>query len=340
MTLRLLIVDDTSARRAHLEQALLTAQEAGAPALADGAEVIRIADLATLRALDVDTLAGFDAVLVDFVLESAKVPGYQSWERVVVPTPTGATITFTPKTGMTALLLLRSMIESDAYRTSRAAVLDSPIAGWNLADGTARLFSFVDLKDWQSRLFAAAAWHWFGAPCLNAQLSLAQLAAEVGNPGTIQGATPGTPRSQGLAKLGAAVDDGLEGDPVGAYEFLDGEVRPTGLQWYCIYLAHRGKSRFSPEAVREAAYEIAGAHVRTEHLRSSTYQKVMQRLQGQLWDFVGMVQPKPAWEPWVLRDRADPVFEFLDESESFWQAPDVEAAFLAHVEREKADLRW
>ena len=85
---------------------------------------------------------------------------------------------------------------------------------------------------------------------------------------------------------------------------------------------------------------ISGAHVRADQLRSSTYQPVMQRLQGQLLDAIGVVQPKPAWEPWVLRDRADPMLEFLQGSARFWQAPDVAAAFLAHVERENADLLW
>ncbi|TCC38894.1 hypothetical protein [Kribbella speibonae] len=319
-----------------------TDKEGRPRASTDPVDIMTTAD--EIRSIDAETLAAIDAVFVDFDLQSHKVPGNLRWQ----PLKLRNGVDVPPVTGMSALLWLRDVMESDQYRRLRGQYLaeQSPEhRKWVGPTGRTRLFAFVDAKDAPSQLYAAAAYAWFGAAYLNAQIDFA-------NPEELRDATSqlqGDPdeylRSNRLARWyaeqgGPMLDRLLVGGRVQNMERLipASTPWPTNFDLYRAYRKHYGKSGFGtyddPHGFREAFLQITGHVIAPQkRLLGDPTKEFFRGLQNSLDEFRCAADPNARdWSEWRMTG-ADPLYDYLTESARFWDAEDVRVAFEEHLRR-------
>ena len=320
-----LVVDDNTARADRLQKAA---------EIAFGARAARIERVADLNKLFLDywrqpeELASVDAIFVDFDLVADKHPDFDEREEIALTSVTGEPRTFRPTTGMSALLRIRELQESAAYKSAWGRKRKHE---W-LDNKPCRLYSFVQMRAIPSRFFAAAAQSWFGATYLDPSLSETNLATALADP--VTHAKRDVPVAVRAASVQLAVM--LEQDPLGETQLLAREQRPSGYDWYCIYLAMRGKSGFGFEGLAAAIYDVTGQGISAKQIEPVQFVPIASKLQVQLQGFLAcfLHAPEGAWPTWGLRfQRADPMLDALRSSELFWTAPDVQVAYQEHVAR-------
>lgn len=358
MTLRFVVLEDMGMRPRTLTAICKVMTSPGGDAFAAFAPEDWLMIPPDIAEFGPSDLAAVDAIFVDFDLQSSKTAGHTSWDSFSLVSG----VEFVPRTGMSALLYVRELMETEEYRSARAsyvAGLPEDQRQWLGASGITRLFSFVEAQDPVSRLFVAAAASWFGATYFNAQHDLH-------SPDALQAA---------VRQLATGADDPLSDRQARSYrtsvarafdDLLTTEFRgrnqqlipsqhewPSNFDLYRIYLEHRGKIGFGqwrdPVGFRDAVFEVCGIELEPRNVPPASAGPVFSRMQVALESFHASTDPNAKdWQDWSENDhdpRAeewpdwdglkshDEMLDYLQSSRLFWTSGDVQAAYQEHVRR-------
>lgn len=346
MTLRFMVMEDLGTRMKTLAAICrATASLSQDPFAAVASDDWMMSAPEVAEALDPETLAAVDGVFVDFDLQAYKTPGYSTWEPFVLASGPR----FVPRTGMSALLLLRELMETPEYRSAREAHISSyspKERAWLGESGQTRLFAFVEAKDPVSRLFAASTALWFGTTYFNAQPDLqdrdeSQLAVNQLRAGIDEPENQDRLARRFRTVIPQAFDRLMSTEFRGKSQNMvpDPHPWPTNFDLFRIYLAHRGKSGFGewadPVGFREAVYAVTGTRLEQRRIPQESASAVFERMQSALETFHATTDPNAReWPDWAgTKDRRDPMFDYLQSSQLFWTSADVRVAHSEHLRR-------
>lgn len=327
---QLIVVEDQGPRLQHIREALK-----------GFAEIKHKVTLHGLCNEEAEKVAEYDAVLVDFDLQTEKNRHRTPAPTLVLNLGHAGEVRLEATTGIGAMLHLRNVFASKNYQEAREKRLRE--VGERLPPGwrpppphvaklleepfTPRLFAFVHASDEVSRLFASACADWFGADYLDAQGEKSYLRAALGEPDRHEQAA----QSRRIQRAGAALTRMLEEDFLGKASWL--APRPDAFQWLRIYYTSNGK-RASERVLQDAIEEVLPRPLMQYNLRQKVtqYEPIGARIQAavrnymQEWD-----RGLPDWPEWggprSEFPHEDPVYEWLQRTDSFWSAADVHAAW-------------
>lgn len=323
--------------------------------------------VAGLSGMSPELLAEYDAVYVDFQLNSGGV--FDSTTAPNLTVDLGATdgtvvavpVDATTATGMTVMLRLRNLMESPDYAERwRARRRSIPLAvrEWSEPTG-ARLHTFVHYSVDHSRLFAAAGAAWFDAVFFDAQETVETMAQHMARPRAYRS----YPKPAQVRESVEPLMRMLTLDPVGDATWVQG-CKPTGYDWYRLYKHVRDGRRQLDNGtpLREAFAAVLGQSPRINVQRALQVQAWGNRMQGAAQDFINSweiaddelpryanrlgpgcdneqdageeISPWPAFQ-WGQQN--DPLQEYLKRTALFWDSPDVRLAFEEHLARRAQD---
>lgn len=336
MSLLFLVVEDTGGRVKNLEAA---ARMVDRDAEVDGYEsLVELFNDAQKHGMKkyLEYLAEIDACFVDFDLVTSHVPGYTTMAPLVLNPGMPHEESVTPTTGISALLWLRQVMESSEYRRLRADyVKKHDGALWN-PHLSMRIFSFVELRDTVSRLFAAAAKAWFGAEFFNAQVSQDVMAGWLKGPESYQQNFQVSTILDAADELEAMLGQDFMGDA----RWIPLHQHPSAYDWYLIYAEHDGKLGVR-DHFQDAVFKVSNVRITKKVNPYNQYATVATAMQDGVNDFLKVFDRElPDWPEWTTgrrRDdpaaREDPLMSWLVESRLFWTAPDVRVACKEHLRR-------
>lgn len=329
---KMLVIEDQGPRVRHFKEALKEFAEIRTKVTLDG-----------LFREEAETIARYEAVLVDFDLQTEK-------NRFVAPAPilllnpgSEDEIKVEATTGIGAMLHLRNVFASQEYREARKLHLGQE--GGNLPPGwrpppahvaqqrdspfTPRLFAFVGNDDPVSRLFASSCAAWFGAVYLDAHGNADYLKGALKNPTTHEQAA----LSRRIQKAGTYLTWMLKENFLGEARWL--EPKPDGFQWLRIYHKSGGK-QYSERTLKDAIVKVLGQPPTVYNLKhtGTQYSPVATLIQDAVFEYMKEwdegLEEWPEWGGPRTTNLEDPVMDWLQRTETFWSAGDVEAAWLQH----------
>jgi hypothetical protein len=139
MTLRFVVLEDMGMRPRTLTAICKVMTSPGGDAFAALAPEDWLMIPPDIAEFGPSDLAAVDAIFVDFDLQSSKTAGHTSWDSFSLVSG----VEFVPRTGMSALLYVRELMETEEYRSARAsyvAGLPEDQRRWLGASGITRLF--------------------------------------------------------------------------------------------------------------------------------------------------------------------------------------------------------
>ena len=342
MTVQMLLVEDLGHRSEEFKRAVAQVN-AGQP---ESAQIVvdavtSVFDLDEQELLEPASLARYDAVLVDFHLNTDRLCRQFGTRAPLVDGPMGPVPV---ETGMGVLLWLNDRAETDEYRKERVAVTRE----FPSRRQRPHQLTFGSLDDVWPKFYASAGRSWFGTSHIDAtnHQGTVKIVEEMRRQ-IVSGAEClrlATMQNQAIERALAAFEAMVEQREYAAFaKWNQGQVSGEAYDWYAMYLAFGGKRGGTAGLVREIK-ERWGADCTWSNLTVSFSDTIATTLQNSLEDFVIAFAPDESSRTWDAPWRqgngsdADPMLDVLRDSALFWQSTDVRAALLAHRVRCRQSL--
>lgn len=352
--LQFLVFDDHGARYRRIEDAatLLRRTPPPIPIVIDWQPTVEV-----LLTLTPEALAEYDAIFVDFNLQSSQ--GLPRDERLRLDVAgsddsmpsSRVSLDLRQATGMGVLLRVRELMSTPEYWDAwavRASTGSRTERAWRDPRGSA-LYSFVEYADMTSRLFAAAAWAWFGARFFDGNSTVENMAQRLRSSRRTDAV--GTMQQRMVELAAGPLMTMLTLNPLGDSQLITPAENPSGFDWYRIYRrAREGRHQFAfGRPIKEAFHEIVGYTPELPVRRSHQFDVIAEHLHDAAQTFIDVWDTPPdGSDPfsdaadtetrprtrtgykfsWTQRD---PLTEFLTHTSRFWDAPDVRLAFTHHM---------
>lgn len=334
MDIRLLLVEDQGFRSEEFRRQAVTVSEAhpATPIVVDTMHSVY-----DVGEMEPQTLATYDAVLVDFHLATERLEherGRESLPHTRIASACTGDRMVRVETGMGVLLHLTNEARTPEYVQARRHVT----AGYPKRLQAPRLMTFGLLSEGWPSFFALAGRAWFGTTHVDANwksnvAEISRMRTEIldGVPVLLADSIMNRRITASLSSFLAMMDSPV---PRGRTKWVDPEkVGREPFDWYAMYLAAGGKAG-AAQGVRNQIQQRWGEESRLENLSTQYAAQIAIPLQQNLVAFLNSMELGDTNRDWGAAEwlvgAPDEMLAVLTNSSVFWQSEDVRAALVEH----------